>query len=90
MAEEKKPLFRVYTLCPREHDKPYWLNIGMAFQHKDGKGWNLILQALPLDEKLIIREYDPDAGEPVDLPAEGATTPKRAAKSPAKASVSAA
>ena len=86
MAEEKKPLFRVYTLCPREHDKPYWLNIGMAFQHKDGKGWNLMLQALPLDDKLIIREYDPDANEPVDPPEEMvATLPRRRARSAAKA-----
>lgn len=68
MTDERKPLFRVYTLCPRENDKPYWLNIGVAFPHKDGKGMNLVLQALPLDDKLIVREFDPEAGAPIDPP----------------------
>ena len=60
MADESKPLYRVYTIVPRENAKDYWLNIGVAFPHKDGKGWNLQLQALPLDSKLIIREVDED------------------------------
>ena len=55
----------------------------MAFPHKDGKGWNLMLQALPLDDKLIIREYDPEANAPVSPPEE-MTKPQ---KKPAKASV---
>ena len=46
---------------PRENAKDYWLNIGVAFPHKDGKGWNLQLQALPLDNKLVIREADDEA-----------------------------
>ena len=89
MAENGKPLYRVYTLCPREYDKPYWLNIGMAFAHKDGKGWNLMLQALPLDNKLIVREYDPDENAPVDPPSDLDGTPlevagRKAGKPPAK------
>ena len=55
--------YRVYTVVPRPdpNEKPYWLNIGMAWPNKDGKGFNINLQALPLDGKLVIREYEPEA-----------------------------
>lgn len=68
MAEKT---YRVYTVVPRPNDKPYWLNIGLAFPNKDGKGWNLNLQALPLDGKLVIREVDDQAESA--MPAEAAT-----------------
>jgi hypothetical protein len=32
------------------------LNLGLAFPHKDGKGFNIMLQALPLDGKIVCRE----------------------------------
>ena len=63
MAEERNgAMHRVYTIVPKENDKDYWLNIGVAFPHKDGKGWNLNIQALPLDGKLVIREVDEQQG----------------------------
>ena len=65
------PTHRVYTLIPRKTDKgeddTFWLNIGAAFAHKDAKGWNLVLQAMPLDGKLVIREVT----EPEPEPAKG-------------------
>lgn len=63
MSNEDRPVYRVYTLVPRENAKDYWLNIGIAFRHKDDKGMNLQLQALPLGSKLVIREVDPDEEE---------------------------
>lgn len=60
MQNDDRPVFRVYTLVPRENAKDYWLNIGIAFRHKDGKGMNLQLQALPLGSKLVIREVEPE------------------------------
>ena len=41
---------------PREGKDDYWLNIGLAFPHGDGKGFNVMLQALPLNAKLVLRE----------------------------------
>jgi hypothetical protein len=32
-----------------------WLNIGAAFPHEDGKGYNIILEAHPIGEKLVVR-----------------------------------
>jgi hypothetical protein len=34
-----------------------WLNVGVAFAHEDGEGFNILLQALPTDAKLVLRTY---------------------------------
>lgn len=52
-----KPDFRVYTVIKREGKDDYWLNLGVAFRHDDNEGFNLLLQALPLDGKLVLRTY---------------------------------
>jgi hypothetical protein len=31
-----------------------------VFEHKDGKGFNIVLQALPLDGKIVCREIAED------------------------------
>ena len=64
MAEREtaKPTHRVYTVIRREGQDDYWLNIGLAFPHKDGNGFNLVLQALPLDGKIVCREITEDDG----------------------------
>ena len=59
MAERQPPpapTHRVYTVIKREGQDDYWLNIGLAFPHKDSKGFNVVLQALPLDGKIVCRE----------------------------------
>ena len=56
MSSDNQPAFRVYSVIPREGKDDYWLNIGLAFPHGDGKGFNVMLQALPLDAKLVLRE----------------------------------
>ncbi len=60
-----KPTFSVFTVEDRgEGNDPFWLKIGAAFDHKDGKGYNLMLQALPTDGRLVLREYkDPKTGD---------------------------
>jgi hypothetical protein len=37
------------------------LNLGLVFPHKDGSGFNIMLQALPLDGKIVCREISDDA-----------------------------
>ena len=41
-------LFQVYSVIQRPKQEDFWLNIGAAFPHEDGEGFNLLLQALPL------------------------------------------
>jgi len=55
---DQQPMYRAYTIIDRDKDVPYWLNIGVAFPHKDTKGFNVMLQALPLNGKLVLRVYD--------------------------------
>ena len=58
MAERQSaaPTHRVYTVIRREGQDDYWLNIGLVFPLKDSKGFNVVLQALPLDGKIVCRE----------------------------------
>ena len=54
-------MYRVYSIIERPKQDDYWLNIGVAFPHENGEGFNVILQALPLhgNGKLVVRAYDP-------------------------------
>jgi hypothetical protein len=57
MAHEQ-PGYRVYSVIERPDEEPFWLNLGLAFPHKDGKGFNVLLNGLPLDGKLVVRRYE--------------------------------
>lgn len=58
-----RPSHRVYTVIKRENKEDYWLNLGVAFEHDDNAGYNLLLQALPIDGKLVMRTYREDEEE---------------------------
>ena len=65
----------VYTIVPRPKQTDYWLKIGAAYPNSDGKGWNILLQALPLmwdgQCKIVIREANPkdkEGEEPEEAP----------------------
>ena len=62
MAERQPntPTHRAYSVITRDGQDDYWLNLGLAFPHKDGKGFNIILQAIPFDAKIVIREITGD------------------------------
>ena len=78
MASSK--MFRVYSVVPRPKQDDYWLNIGVAFPHDDGQGFNVMLQSLPLPTgvgecKIVLRAYDPSAHK-ADEDAKQATAKK--------------
>ena len=58
-----KPTHRAYTVIKREKKDDYWLNIGVAFEHDDHGGFNLLLQAMPLDGKIVLRTYKEEEAE---------------------------
>lgn len=58
-----KPAYRAYTVIKREGKEDFWLNLGVAFAHEDGEGFNLLLQALPIDGKLVLRRYKEEEAE---------------------------
>lgn len=45
-------------------EQGFWTKIGSAWPHKDGKGLNVVLAALPANGRIVLREYtDEDAAE---------------------------
>jgi hypothetical protein len=51
----QQPDFRAYAVIKREGAADFWLSIGAAFMHQDGDGYNIVLQALPIDGKIVLR-----------------------------------
>jgi hypothetical protein len=51
----QQPSHRAYTVIKREGQDDFWLAIGAAFMHQDGDGYNVVLQALPIDGKIVLR-----------------------------------
>lgn len=52
----------VYTVIegdPENGIEDYWQRIGRAFPHTNGNGFNIILNALPLNGKLVVKERKP-------------------------------
>jgi hypothetical protein len=83
MAEKEQPrqqTHRAYSVIRREGQDDYWLNIGLVFPHKDGGGFNLILQAFPLDGKIVVREIADERAEETTTPPRGGQDPPRSSK----------
>lgn len=52
----KKPSHNVYTVREGGQDgTDYWTKIGVAFAHSDGKGFSVVLEAIPVNGKITIR-----------------------------------
>jgi hypothetical protein len=65
MAETSTPAFAVYTVIEREKQEPFWLRIGAAWAHKDGSGYNVTLDALPHNGRIVLRLPKVEEEEPV-------------------------
>ena len=58
---DNKPTYLVYHIADRDQDNGeekngFWTKVGAAWPHKDGKGFNLFVDMLPLDGRLVLRE----------------------------------
>jgi hypothetical protein len=54
-APSKAPSHYVYQVRDREGQKGIWTRIGAAWPQKDGKGFNVQLDAVPLDGRITLR-----------------------------------
>lgn len=50
-----RPQFRLYSVSG-EGEAARWTDIGVAWKTRDGKGFTLSLNALPLNGRIIMRE----------------------------------
>ena len=57
-VEGRIPDFIAYHVPEREN--AFWTRIGAAWKHKDGKGFNLDLELVPVSTgRIVIRDYEP-------------------------------
>ena len=54
-AAAKQPTHIAYQVRERENQDSIWTRIGAAWQHKDGKGFNISVEAMPLDGRITLR-----------------------------------
>ncbi len=55
-TKSSKPAFIAYHVRNNEkQDDSYWTRIGVAFAHSDGKGFNLLIETVPLDGRITLR-----------------------------------
>lgn len=53
-AASKAPTHTAYTIRDGQ-EKSFWTRIGSAWAHADGNGFNIQLEALPLDGRITLR-----------------------------------
>ena len=59
----KRPTHTAYSVKDRENKKSEWRPIGVAFAHADGKGFNVVLDLMPLDGRITLRAAPDDKKE---------------------------
>jgi hypothetical protein len=50
----RAPSYRIYAVERRHTKKACWMDIGTAFTHSDGKGFDLELQTMPLSASELV------------------------------------
>ena len=59
MARNEKPTHEAFVAIQKSGNndprETVWMKIGAAWSHNDGKGFNIVLNALPVDGKLVLR-----------------------------------
>lgn len=60
------PAYKAYTVrkSKDENKKDAWISIGAAWGHRDQKGFDLALDALPVDGHIVLRAYEPNSEKP--------------------------
>jgi hypothetical protein len=71
MASSQQPAYRAFTVVKREGADDFWVPIGAAFPHQDGEGFNLVLQALPIDGRVVLRTPKDESGDSAQSGAHG-------------------
>ena len=52
----KKPDYIAYNVQESRDGKGHWSRVGAAWQHKDGKGYEINLDSVPVDGRVTLRE----------------------------------
>ena len=58
-----QPTLIAYSVKEREGKQAIWTKIGAAFTHGKGNGLTIQLDALPLDDRIVLREPKDDKAD---------------------------
>jgi len=58
-TQGQKPSHRLFQVTG-EGDSAFWSQIGAAWPNRDAKGFNLVLDAIPLNGRIVMREPPQD------------------------------
>jgi hypothetical protein len=61
MSNKKPPTLIAYSIREREGQKAIWTRIGAAWPHGKGTGLSIQLDALPIGDRIVLREAADDA-----------------------------
>lgn len=62
--QKRKPAYVAYTVTEQSgSDKDYFTRIGVAFKHSKGDGLTLLLNAVPVDGKVVMRAPQDDSNQ---------------------------
>jgi hypothetical protein len=75
-TETNSPAFMLYRV-DGNGPEARWTKIGAAWPNRDGKGFNILCDAVPLQGRIVMREYTP---KPKDAALEAAPAAKPAAR----------
>ncbi len=62
MSTSRKPQFYAYAVVG-EGEKASWTKIGAAWAHGKGGGFNVDLDALPVNGRIVLKEPKPREGD---------------------------
>ncbi|MFZ2067090.1 MAG: hypothetical protein WAV27_14000 [Xanthobacteraceae bacterium] len=61
VTQSKKPTHRIYAVRKTDAENLRWFEIGAAWPNKDGKGYSVKLNLMPVGEAdIVIREIEPE------------------------------
>ena len=72
----QKTMKAVYTIIEKPGDRAFWLRIGWAHVNRDGS-YNLNLDALPINGKLQVRDWQPRDDDDSRAPRDANPAPRR-------------
>lgn len=52
----RRPDFGAYNVKDGANGNAYWTQVGAAWSHKDGKGYDLDLDSVPVNGRVVLRE----------------------------------
>ncbi|WP_270373653.1 hypothetical protein [Marinicauda sp. Alg238-R41] len=61
-SNNARPSHRLFTVTG-DGENARWTEIGAAWSNKDGKGFNLALEALPVNGRLVMRSIEPKGAQ---------------------------